>query len=177
MQSHPYQKLAGKLVGCLVCLAVRYSERFTVQAALISCTHEVCQFGPGVSLSSSTRKVTDTSLGVAVDPGSRIPASLLAASWARCAPDSRVDGLGGEAQLALAWPACLPCLPVCTSMRPRRYRDRISNHGVTPHARKQARRYPNTSHRCLATVVGKVIASHDMLVVRGMRQASSNSIR
>lgn len=84
---------------------------------------------------------------------------------------------GGEAQLALAWPACLPCLPVCTSMRPRRYRDRISNHGVTPHARKQARRYPNTSHRCLATVVGKVIASHDMLVVRGMRQASSNSIR
>lgn len=85
-----------------------------------------------------------------------------------------------EAQLALAWAAWLPrlpCLPLCTSMRSRRYRDRISNHGVTLHARKQARRYPNTSHRCLATVVGKVIAWHSMLVVRGMRQASLNSIR
>lgn len=162
-------------MGCLFCLAVRYSERFTVQAALISCKHEGCQFGAGVSLSSSTRKVTDTRLGVAGDPGSRIPASLLAASWARCAPDSHVDA--GGVQLALDWAAWLPCLPVCTSMRPRRYRDRISNHSMTPHARKQARRYPSTSHRCLATVVGKVFASHDMLVVRGMRQASSNSIR
>lgn len=167
-------------MGCLVCLAVRYSERFTVQAALISCTHEVCQSGTGVSLSSGTRKVTDTRPGVAGDPGSRIPASLLAASWACRAPDSHVDA-GGTASPSLgclaAWLPRLPCLPLCTSMRSRRYRDRISNHGVTPHARKQARRYPNTSHRCLATVVGKVIAWHAMLVVRGMRQASFNSIR
>ena len=174
-------------MGCLVCLAVRYSERFTVQAALISCTHEVCQFGPGVSLSSSTSKLTDTRLGVAGDPGSRIPASLPAASWARCAPDSHVaaGGAGGGGQKAspslsgLAALAACVCLrlPVYASMWPRRYRDRISNHGVTPHARNQARRYLKTSHRCLATVAGKIIYSHYKLVVRGMRQAPSNSIR
>jgi hypothetical protein len=31
---------------------------------------------------------------------------------------------------------------------------------------------PNTSHRCLATVVDKAIASHNMLVLRGMRQGT-----
>lgn len=98
-------------MGCLFCLAVRYSERFAVQAALISCKHEGCQFGAGVSLSSSTRKVTDTRLGVAGDPGSRIPASLLAASWARCAPDSHVDaGGGGTASPSLG---CLAALSAC----------------------------------------------------------------
>lgn len=154
---------------------MRYSERFTVQAALISCTHEVCQFGPGVSLSSSTRNATDTRRR---RRRPRIPDPSLAARSQLDPLCARLAcGRWGAQLLAPAWAAWLPCPPVCTSMRPRRYRDRISNHGVTPHARKQARRYPNTSHRCPATVVGKVIASHDMLVVRGMRQAPSNSIR